>query len=74
MALIAILTKQYAICVYKDGTRTLSSVNENYTEAVKEYAALNYSLSVIDNALIRGYITEQEYRETIAYVPKTLEE
>lgn len=73
-ALYSILTKQYAVCVYKDGTRTLASVNVNYTEAVKEYAAVNYPLSVIDNALVRGYISEQEYRETIAYVPQTITE
>lgn len=67
MAVVQVLVKQYAVCVYQYGTRTISSVAEAYKEPVKEYAAQNYSLAVIDNALVKEYITEQEYQETIAY-------
>lgn len=67
MAVVQVLVKQYGVCVYQDGTRTLSSVNTAYVEPVKEYVAKNYNLSVIDNALAKGYITEEEYRETVAY-------
>lgn len=67
MAVIQILVKQYAVCVYIYGTRTIESVAEGYKEAVKEYAAVNYTLAQIDNALVKGYVTEKEYQETIAY-------
>ncbi|HWI50232.1 MAG TPA: hypothetical protein VNU45_18635 [Rummeliibacillus sp.] len=67
MAIAQVLVKQYGVCVYKDGTRTLASVNEAYVEPVKEYVAQNYNLTVIDNALVKGFISEEEYRETIAY-------
>lgn len=67
MAIAQVLVKQYGVCVYQDGTRTLTSVNSAYVEPVKEYVAKNYNLSVIDNALEKGHITEEEYRETIAY-------
>lgn len=67
MAVVPVLVKQYAVCVYQYGTRTVSSVSEIYKEPVKEYAAQNYSLSIIDNALAKGYVSEQEYQETIAY-------
>lgn len=74
MAVVQILVKQYAVCVYQYGTRKLSAVNEAYVEPVKQYAAENYSLTVIDNALVKEYISEQEYQETIAYVKKSIAE
>jgi len=67
MAIAQVLVKQYGVCVYQDGTRTLASVNNAYVEPVKEYVAQNYNLSVIDKALEKGFITEEDYRETIAY-------
>lgn len=67
MAIANVLVKQYGVCVYQDGTRALASVNTAYVEPVKEYVAKNYNLTVIDKALEKGYITEEEYRETIAY-------
>lgn len=65
-----LLVKQYALCIYIYGTRTIASVITDYAEAVKEYAATNYTLEQIDNALVKGYVTEAEYVETIAYTPK----
>ena len=64
---IPMLTRQYAVCVYIYGTRAFSTVHVDYREAVKRYAAGNYSQTQIDEALAKGYITEQEYVETIAY-------
>lgn len=61
------LMKLSAICVYKDGTRTLSSLKEGYEEPVKRYVGETYELYIIDNALVKGYISEEEYRQTIAY-------
>ena len=65
---ILMLTRQYAVCVYIYGTRAFSTVHVDYREAVKRYAAENYSLTQIDEALTKGYITEQEHAETIAYI------
>lgn len=66
-----LLVKQYALCVYQIGTRKLTTVHVDYVEAVKEFAALNYAYELIDAALVKGYITEQEYQETIAYKSQT---
>lgn len=68
MAVIPMLTKQYAVCVYIYGTRKFSTVVADYHEPVKQYAAGNYTLEQIDNALVKGYITEIEYVNTIAYI------
>ncbi|MEK5038760.1 hypothetical protein [Sporosarcina sp. FSL K6-3457] len=62
-----LLTKQYAVCVYTHGTRKFDTVVADYHEPVKQYAADNYTLEQIDNALVKGYVTETEYQETIAY-------
>jgi hypothetical protein len=63
----AILTKQYAVCVYVYGTRKFETVVGDYHEPVKKYAAENYTLEQIDNALVKGYITEEEYVNTMKY-------
>lgn len=67
MAVNSLLTKQYAVCVYIYGTRKFETVVADYHEPVKEYAANTYTLEQIDNALVKGYITEQEYIDTIKY-------
>lgn len=67
MAVNNLLTKQYAVCIYIHGTRKFDSVINDYKEPVKQYAAQNYTLEQIDNALVKSYINEQEYQETIAY-------
>lgn len=67
MVAIPMLTRQYAVCVYIYGTRRFSTVVSDYHEPVKKYAAENYTLEQLDNALVKGYITENEYADTIAY-------
>lgn len=67
MALIKPLVKMSAICVYKDGSRTLSTVMEGYRDAVVQHAGETYALEIIDKALLKGHITESEYQETISY-------
>lgn len=67
MAENPLLTKQYAVCVYVHGTRKFETVVVDYHEPVKKYAADNYTLEQIDNALVKGYITESEYLETMKY-------
>ena len=68
------LTRQYAVCVYVYGTRKFSTVVAEYHEPVKEYAAQTYTLEQIDYALVKGFITEQEYVDTMSYVPATVNE
>ncbi|MBS4191183.1 hypothetical protein KHA94_13420 [Bacillus sp. FJAT-49705] len=67
MTIIPLLTKQYAVCVYVYGTRKFETVVADYHEPVKEFAAKTYTLEQIDNALVKGYITESEYVETMKY-------
>ena len=67
MAANALLTKQYAVCVYVYGTRKFETVVADYHEPVKKYAAETYTLEQIDNALVKEYITESEYIETMKY-------
>lgn len=62
-----LLVKQYAVCIYVHGTRNFDTIITDYKEPVKEYAAGNYTLEQIDNALVARRITEQEYQDTIAY-------
>ncbi|KJR48385.1 hypothetical protein UF75_1183 [Desulfosporosinus sp. I2] len=69
MAVNSLLTKAYAVNIYRYGNRTFASIPADYHTPVKQYAAENFSLSDIDQALANGYITEQEYTETLAYVP-----
>lgn len=67
MNIVPLLTKQYAVCVYIYGTRKFETVHPDYVEPAKQYAAENYTFEQIDNALVKGYITEQEYLDTIKY-------
>jgi hypothetical protein len=68
MAVNNLLVKAYAINIYRYGNRTFSTIPAEYHEPVKQYAAANFTLEEIDNALAKGYITQQEYDETLAYV------
>lgn len=65
------LLKLSAICVYKDGTRTLDSLKEGYEEPVKQHVGETYPLNIIDNALVKGFISEEEYRQTMVYTSQT---
>jgi len=61
-------TSSYARAIYLYGTTTFSLIVQEYVEPVKQYAAVTFSLAQIDNALLVGYITQQEYDDTIAYI------
>lgn len=67
MAIYQSLTAAYAKAIYIDGTKTFSVIRAEYVEPVKQYAATNYSVEQIQNALSHGWITQQEYDQTIAY-------
>lgn len=65
--MIASLVKAYAQAIYLDGTKKFSDIRPEYVEPVKQHASLNYSQEQLDNALAQGWITQQEYDETMAY-------
>jgi hypothetical protein len=68
MAVNSLLVKAYAVNIYRYGNRVFESIPVEYHEAVKQYAALNLTLAEIDNALAKGFISEQEYTDTLAYI------
>lgn len=43
-------------------------VATGYYTPVEQYAAANYTLEQIDNALAQGWINQTEYDETIGYM------
>lgn len=61
------LVVAYARAIYLDGTKKFPEIKPDYVEPVKKYAAANYSVEQIDNALNQEYITLQEYNDTMAY-------
>jgi hypothetical protein len=68
MAIYPFRTSTYARNIYLLGVATFAGISQDYVEPVKEYAALHYTLAQIDNALAQGWITQQEYNDTIAYI------
>lgn len=67
MAIYQSLVIAYARAIYLDGTKKFSQIRAEYVEPVKQYAASNYTQEQLDNALAQGFITQQEYDETLAY-------
>jgi len=61
------LRNTYAREIYLYGNRRFSDIPTHYHEPVKEYAAVTFTQTQIDNALAQGWITQQEYDETMAY-------
>lgn len=79
MAVFPFLTSQYAMGIYLFGIRSFSNeipspIPLEYHLPVKTFAAGNFSDSQLLNALTMGYISQQEYDETMLikhpdYVP-----
>ena len=67
MALYQNLVIAYARAIYLDGTKKFSEIRPEYVDAVKQYAAANYTQMQLDNALAQGFISQTEYDETLAY-------
>lgn len=61
------MVSTYARDIYIFGNRTFAQIPEQYVEPVKQYAAQTYRQDQIDNALEKGWITQQEYDDTMAY-------
>lgn len=68
MAVQSFRTSSYARDIYLYGNRKIVDTPLEYHEPIKQHAATNFSLSQIDNALAKGWISQQEYDETIAYI------
>jgi hypothetical protein len=68
------MVRMYAWAIYIDGTRTFTGTTASYHEEIKQYAALTFTTAQLDNALAKGWITQQEYDETIAYVVPVIPE
>lgn len=67
MAVYPFRTSAYARDIYLYGNRRFSDIPAEYREPVKQYAAQNFTQEQIDYALAMGWITQQEYDETMAY-------
>jgi hypothetical protein len=75
MAIYSFRTSTYARNIYQFGTQRLTArdgytgVDPEYYIPVEQWAAANYPLSDIDYALAQGWINQQEYDETVSYIP-----
>ena len=69
MAVNTLLTRSYSTNIYIYGNRTFATIPSEYHEPVKQHAASTYTLPQIDNAFAKGWITETQYNETLAYAP-----
>ena len=65
MDLTNLLTKQYAVCIYIYGTRTLASVSPSFYKPVMKYAFDNFTKEQIYEARLKGFITDKEYVSTV---------
>lgn len=60
------LVSTYARNIYMTGTARFSTIPVGYHADVKGYAAKNYYVDDIDRAQAKGWISQQEYDDTIA--------
>lgn len=65
MAVHPILTKQYAVNIYRYGNRTFATIPVEYHPSTIKYAGETFTLAVIDNALEKGFITPEEHTTTL---------
>lgn len=71
MTIYSFRTSTYARNIYLYGTYSFTELqanNPDYVLPVKQYAATNYTREQIDNALTQGWITQQEYDDTIVLI------
>lgn len=69
MAVYSFRVGPYARSIYLYGSESFVTIPTEYHQPVKEYAAQNFTPYQIDQALANGYITQQEYDETILLIP-----
>jgi ribulose bisphosphate carboxylase small subunit len=61
----AFRTSTYARNIYIYGVTSFASIDQEYVQPVKEFAALHYTKEQIQNALDNGWITTDEYNNTM---------
>jgi hypothetical protein len=61
--------RTYAYQIYVDGTKRFTDIPASYVTDVKTYAARNFTPSQIEYAREQGWITQQEYDDTVLLVP-----
>lgn len=69
MNVVQILVVAYAKNIIQHGNRSFQTIAPNYVQPVKEHIANDiktYPMTELDNGLIRGYITEEEYTEILS--------
>ncbi|MBH0159891.1 hypothetical protein [Fictibacillus sp. 26RED30] len=77
MAVYTFKANSYAMKVYLYGSERLTArdgfagVPSEYYVPVEQSAAKNFTLIETDKALANGWITQQEYDETISYRTET---
>lgn len=70
MAVYPFATGTYARNIYLYGTKRFYNIPTEYHQPVKQHAADTFMRVEIDEALLKGYITEQEYDETVILITK----
>jgi len=58
----------YARDIYLYGKQSLDTIPAEYYTPAENYAAKNFTKDQISRALTKGYITQQQYDETIALI------
>lgn len=66
MPVYAWKTSTDARAIYLYGTKSFAEVAAAYVTPIKTYAAENFTVAEIDNALAQTWITQQEYDDTMA--------
>ncbi|KAA8750131.1 hypothetical protein [Paenibacillus sp. UASWS1643] len=69
MAIINSLKVAYSTAIYRHGTKSFPDIMTVYVTPVKEYASATYTKTDFDRALANGWITEDEYAETVGGGP-----
>ena len=66
MAVYSFRIGPYARSIYIYGSSNFGATPLEYHQPVKQHASDNFTPNQIDEALAKGYITQQEYDETLA--------
>lgn len=65
--ILSFRTSSYARDIYLYGNRTFADVPAEYHEPIKVYAVNTFTQEQIDNALTQGWITQEQYDQTMTY-------
>lgn len=64
--ILAFRVSTYARNIYMTGTERLTGIPESYRSPAMGYAAKNYYIDTLDNALHKSWLTPEEYDQTLA--------